>query len=328
MARISRSAGRARSRCTRASRSWSRCRSAARARSSRYLAPLLADSFGVGGAAFSVDNLYRQAIRVERGLIRVDADEVTYPLHVVLRYRLEKALVAGELEVADLPAAWNEGMRELLGVVPPDDRQGVLQDIHWPTGAIGYFPCYTLGAILAAQLYEAMIAAEPDLPAHVAEGDFRPLLAWLRANVHEQGARYETQELIARATGRPLELQPFLRHLETRYLALSIVDRSRFLSCARRSSSEPKCSMQVTSSSEGFRGRRPLDPALLCRRPGRRVGKRSASISTSGVQGRVVRGGLQFTCSRSIYPVPRERCSVLPQKGGPCFIARRRSRAG
>ena len=125
----------------------------------------------------------------------------------------------GELEVADLPAAWNEGMRELLGVVPPDDRQGVLQDIHWPSGAIGYFPCYTLGAILAAQLYEAMTAALPDLPAHIAEGDFRPLLAWLRANVHEQGARYESQELIARATGRPLELQPFLRHLETRYLA-------------------------------------------------------------------------------------------------------------
>jgi carboxypeptidase Taq len=184
-----------------------------------YLAPLLADSFGVGGAAFTVDNLYRQAIRVQRGLIRVDADEVTYPLHIVLRYRLEKALLAGELEVADLPAAWNEGMRELLGVTPPDDRLGVLQDIHWPAGAIGYFPCYTLGALLAAQLYEALIAAEPDLPAQIAAGEFRPLLVWLRVNVHEQGARYETQELIARATGRPLELQPFLRHLEVRYLA-------------------------------------------------------------------------------------------------------------
>jgi carboxypeptidase Taq len=184
-----------------------------------YLAPLLAESFGVGGPAFAADNLYAQAIRVERGLIRVDADEVTYPLHVVLRYRLEKALVAGELEVGDLPAAWNEGMRALVGVVPPDDRLGVLQDIHWPSGAIGYFPCYTLGAILAAQLYEALIADEPGVPAHIERGDFRPLLAWLRANVHELGARYETRELVARATGRPLELQPFLRHLETRYLA-------------------------------------------------------------------------------------------------------------
>ena len=184
-----------------------------------HLAPLLADTFGVDGEAFAVDNLYRQAIRVERGLIRVDADEVTYPLHVVLRYRLEKALLAGDLEVADLPGAWHEGMAELLGVTPPDDRRGVLQDIHWPAGAIGYFPCYTLGAILAAQLHETMIAAEPDLPAQVERGDFQPLLAWLRASIHEQGARYETQELITRATGRPLELQPFLRHLETRYLA-------------------------------------------------------------------------------------------------------------
>jgi carboxypeptidase Taq len=184
-----------------------------------YLAPLFAASFGVGGPAFSADNLYRQAIRVERGLIRVDADEVTYPLHVVLRYRLEKALVAGDLEVRDLPDAWNEGMGALLGVVPPDDRLGVLQDIHWPAGAIGYFPCYTLGAILAAQLYEAMIAVLPDLPGHIAKGDFPPLLAWLRANIHEQGSRYETQDLITCATGRPLDLQPFLRHLETRYLA-------------------------------------------------------------------------------------------------------------
>ena len=134
-----------------------------------YLAPLLADSFGVGGAGFTADNLYRQAIRVQRGLIRVDADEVTYPLHIVLRYRLEKALLAGELEVADLPAAWNEGMRELLGVTPPDDRLGVLQDIHWSAGAFGYFPCYTLGAMIAAQLYEAMIAAEPELPARIAQ---------------------------------------------------------------------------------------------------------------------------------------------------------------
>jgi carboxypeptidase Taq len=95
----------------------------------------------------------------------------------------------------------------------------VLQDIHWPGGAIGYFPCYTLGAILAAQLHEAMIAAEPDLPARIAKGDFGPLLAWLRANVHEQGARYEPPELVARATGRRLELRPFLDHLEARYLA-------------------------------------------------------------------------------------------------------------
>ena len=144
------------SRCTRASRSWSRCRSAARARSLRYLAPLLAESFGVGGAAFAADNLYRQAIRVERGLIRVDADEVTYPLHVILRYRLERALVTASSRSPTCPAAWNEGMRELLGVRRPTTAAACLQDIHWPGGAFGYFPCYTLGAILAAQLFEAI----------------------------------------------------------------------------------------------------------------------------------------------------------------------------
>ena len=123
-----------------------------------YLAPLLAETFGRDDPALSADNLYRRAIHVERGFIRVDADEVTYPLHVILRYRLEKALLEGDLEVADLPGAWNEGMRELLGLTPPDDRVGCLQDIHWSVGAIGYFPCYTLGALMAAQLFEAASA--------------------------------------------------------------------------------------------------------------------------------------------------------------------------
>jgi carboxypeptidase Taq len=183
-----------------------------------YLAPLLSETFG-DQPAFAADNLYRRAIRVERSLIRVDADEVTYPLHIILRYRLEQALLAGDLTVADLPGAWHEGMRELLGVEPPSDREGVLQDIHWPTGAFGYFPCYTLGALMAAQLFEALRAAEPDLEAAIGRGDFRPLLAWLRRNVHEQGSLLDTRTLLARATGRPLAPQPFLDHLRSRYLA-------------------------------------------------------------------------------------------------------------
>jgi len=182
-----------------------------------YLAPLLAESFGVGGAAYSVDNLYRQAIRVERGLIRVDADEVTYPLHIVLRYRLEKALLAGELEVADLPAAWNEGMCELLGIVPPDDRRGVLQDIHWPRGAFGYFPCYLVGALLAAQLFDAAIVAIPRLWQSIRRGDFGELTDWLRKNVHAYASSLETTELIRRATGPPLSINAFLDHIRTRY---------------------------------------------------------------------------------------------------------------
>jgi carboxypeptidase Taq len=183
-----------------------------------YLAPLLRETFGRDGEAFAPDNLYRQAIRVARGFIRVDADEVTYPLHVILRYRLEKALLADDLQLADLPAAWNEGMRELLGITPPDDRLGCLQDIHWPGGAIAYFPCYTLGALMAAQLFQAIQDAVPEALFGIADGEFRPLLGWLRANIHEQGSLHATQELLTRATGRPLELQPFLDHLRRRYL--------------------------------------------------------------------------------------------------------------
>ena len=183
-----------------------------------FLAPLLAESFGVAGAAFAPDNLYRQAIRVARSLIRVDADEVTYPLHIILRYRLEQALLGGDLEVVDLPGAWHDGMGELIGVVPPSDREGVLQDIHWPTGSFGYFPCYTLGALIGAQLFEALAAAEPELPAQIRRGEFAPLVSWLRANVHQQGSLLETQDLLVRATGRALTPQPFLAHLERRYL--------------------------------------------------------------------------------------------------------------
>jgi carboxypeptidase Taq len=184
-----------------------------------YLAPLLRHTFAVDSEAFSACNLYRAAIRVARGFIRVDADEVTYPLHIVLRYRLEKALLVGDLPVADLPGAWSEGMRELLGVVPHDDRLGCLQDIHWPAGAIAYFPCYTLGALMAAQLFQTIKDAAPDALEGIAKGDFGPLLAWLRANVHEHGSLFDTQTLLTRVTGRPLELQPFLDHLEARYLA-------------------------------------------------------------------------------------------------------------
>ena len=182
-----------------------------------YLAPLLASTFGRDDPALSADNLYRRAIHVERGYIRVDADEVTYPLHVILRYRLEKALLGGRLEIADLPGAWNEGMRALLGLTPPDDRLGCLQDIHWPVGAIGYFPCYTLGAIMAAQLFDAAKGAEPEILPALERGDFRPLLGWLRANVHAQGSLLDSPDLLVRATGRPLELQPFLDHLRARY---------------------------------------------------------------------------------------------------------------
>jgi carboxypeptidase Taq len=182
-----------------------------------FVAPLLREAFAGSGPAWAAENLYRLNTQVRRSLIRVDADEVTYPAHVILRYRLERAMIAGDLALEDLPAAWRDGMRALIGVVPPDDRQGCLQDIHWYDGAWGYFPTYTLGAMTAAQLFDAAKRAAPGILPSIARGDFVPLLAWLRANVHGKGSRFSTTEIIEQASGRPLEAHIYRRHLEARY---------------------------------------------------------------------------------------------------------------
>lgn len=190
-------------------------------RSAEFIAfagPIMREAFGGSGPAWEPDALRRRYTRVERGFIRVDADEVTYPAHVILRYRLERAMISGDLALADLPGAWNDGMTRLLGVAPPNDRLGCLQDIHWPSGGWGYFPTYTLGAITAAQLFDAAKKADPDILPAIGRGDFSPLVAWLRANVHGQGSLHETDELLTRATGRPLDAGVFKAHLKTRYL--------------------------------------------------------------------------------------------------------------
>jgi carboxypeptidase Taq len=183
-----------------------------------HAAPLMRKAFGGEGAAWETDAIYRQYTRVAPGFVRVDADEVTYPAHVILRYRLERALLAGDLAVEDLPGAWNEGMKRLLGVDVPDDRRGCLQDIHWYDGALGYFPTYTLGAMTAAQLFDAATRADADVLPGIGRGDFRPLLAWLRANVHAKASLLSTPALLTEATGRPLDARVFQRHLEARYL--------------------------------------------------------------------------------------------------------------
>ncbi|RMD62043.1 MAG: carboxypeptidase M32 [Alphaproteobacteria bacterium] len=185
-----------------------------------FLAPLARAAFEGDGPAWDADNLCRLYNRVEPGLIRVDADEVTYPAHVIVRYRLEKRMIASDLDPADLPAAWNESMEALLGLRPPDDRDGCLQDIHWYDGAWGYFPTYTLGAMAAAQLFAAAVAENPDIPAALGCGDFSALVAWLRRNVHAWGAFYDsTDALLEQATGRALDPAAFRAHLERRYLA-------------------------------------------------------------------------------------------------------------
>jgi carboxypeptidase Taq len=143
---------------------------------------------------------------------------MTYPAHVILRFRLEQAMIAGDLAVADLPGAWNEGFRDLLDIIPPDDARGCLQDIHWYDGAFGYFPSYTLGAMAAAQLMIAARRALPGLDAALAEGDPSPLVGWLRVNVHSRGSLFGFNDLLREATGKPLDPSDFEAHLSARYL--------------------------------------------------------------------------------------------------------------
>ncbi|MCH7554679.1 MAG: carboxypeptidase M32 [Proteobacteria bacterium] len=194
------------------------CRSRAFA---EFAAPLMREAFGGEGPAWEAENIYRLNIRVAPGLIRVYADEVTYPAHIMLRYGLEKSLIAGDLVIADLPGAWADGMKELLGITPPNDRDGCMQDIHWAAGAYGYFPTYTLGALNAAQLYDSARNADGDIEAALGRGDFKPLFAWLRSHVHALGASLGPAELIEQATGQPLDVGVFERHLAARYLPSS-----------------------------------------------------------------------------------------------------------
>ena len=167
-------------------------------------------------AALDVDTAYGGLNVVEPNLIRIESDEATYNLHIMLRFDLERALLRGDLAVADLPSAWNERMRADLALEVPDHRRGVLQDIHWSMGAIGYFPTYTLGNLYAAQLWDALRADLADLDDQLRRGDFGGLLAWLRAHVHAHGRRYTAPELCERATGRPLSHEPLLRYLEAK----------------------------------------------------------------------------------------------------------------
>lgn len=183
-----------------------------------YAAPLLRETFGGVGDAWSLDNLTRLYTKVEKGFIRVDADEVTYPAHVILRFNLERAAIAGDLKLTDLPGAWNEGLHDILGITPPTDREGCLQDIHWYDGAWGYFPTYTLGAMTAAQLFAKAKSDVSGLLGAIARGDFAPLLGWLRNHVHAKGCSLSTQELISQATGEPLNAAHFKAHLKARYL--------------------------------------------------------------------------------------------------------------
>jgi carboxypeptidase Taq len=183
-----------------------------------WLGARLHETFGGSPEPYRLENLGRLWRHVKRGFIRVDADEMTYPAHVILRFRLERAMIAGDLTIADLPGAWNDGLQALLGITPPDDTQGCLQDIHWYDGAFGYFPSYTLGAMSAAQLMQAARAQIEGLDDAFAQGDLSPLLAWLRVHVHGVGSRLDLNAILEQATGRKLDPLAFENHLRRRYL--------------------------------------------------------------------------------------------------------------
>jgi carboxypeptidase Taq len=184
------------------------------------IAPLVQKHLG-NQPAFAAANLARMVTRVKRGFIRVDADELTYPAHVILRFEIERALIAGEIEAEDIPALWAEKMQSYLGVdVAGNFENGCMQDIHWPMGMFGYFPSYTLGAMYAAQYFATIRQRHPDMDARIASGDLSPVMDWLDANIWSQASRWSTDELVRRATGEPLNARHFRKHLEARYLGM------------------------------------------------------------------------------------------------------------
>lgn len=170
--------------------------------------------------ATDVESFYKAVNRVVPSLIRVEADELTYNLHVMMRFELEKALLSGDLKVAELPTAWGDVMDQVLGVRPDSDTEGVLQDVHWSNGMVGYFPTYTLGNLLSAQLYGAAVAQSPEIVDQVKRGEFRTLLGWMRQHVHRHGRKYFPTELIERASGEKLQSRSYMEYLRTKYRGL------------------------------------------------------------------------------------------------------------
>jgi carboxypeptidase Taq len=182
------------------------------------LAPLLVKHFG-DQPAFEPGNLHKLLTRVQPGYIRVDADEVTYPAHILLRFDIERALIEGEAEADDIPALWDAKMAGLLGLDTRGNfKDGPMQDVHWPAGLFGYFPCYTLGAMYAAQWFATMHSQHPGLDAQIARGELSPVFDWLRSHIWEAASRYETPELVIRASGEALNPAHFEAHLRARYL--------------------------------------------------------------------------------------------------------------
>ncbi len=183
-----------------------------------FLAPLLHEYLGGDAACWAPRNVLNFFRRVDDDYIRVNADEIAYPLHVILRYRLERALLSGDLTVDDVPGAWNEMFGKLFGRVPPNHAKGCLQDIHWSMGLFGYFPNYALGEALAAQLFERACADDSAILPALGQGDFKPYFGWVKPRIHEQASLKSFDDIVIAATGRKLSGDALKRHLKTRYL--------------------------------------------------------------------------------------------------------------
>ena len=183
----------------------------------KFFYPRLKEYFPTQLANVDLQTFYRGINKVKPSYIRVEADEATYNLHIMLRLELEIALMEGSLKPADLPAAWNARFQEYLGLTPPTDKVGVLQDVHWSHGLIGYFPTYALGNLVSCQLWEVIQQAIPDLESQIEHGELGTLLAWLRQNVHTHGSMFEPQELVQKITGSRIDPQPYMRYLKTKF---------------------------------------------------------------------------------------------------------------
>jgi carboxypeptidase Taq len=184
----------------------------------QFFYPRLQEVFAEQLGTVSLDTFYRAINKVERSLIRTGADEVTYNLHVMLRFELELAMLEGSLAVRDLPEAWHERFKAGLGVVPPDDRDGVLQDVHWYFGVIGgMFQGYTLGNVLSTQFFDAALRAHPEIEGQMERGEFDTLHGWLRENIYQHGRKYTASELVERLTGGPMSIEPYIRYLREKY---------------------------------------------------------------------------------------------------------------
>jgi len=181
--------------------------------------PSLREAFPAQFGAMDVDNFLQMINRVQPGLIRVEADELSYNLHVLIRFELETALLDGDLQVADLPAAWNERYRDYLGIEVPSDSDGVLQDIHWAHGSFGYFPTYTIGNLASAQIWHAYCLFDLDHEATIAHGDFDKIRQWLSQQIYQHGSVYQPHELLLRVTGEELNPEYFLRYLKKKFAA-------------------------------------------------------------------------------------------------------------